>query len=222
MALLRQFYTNFTAGELSPLLSSRIDSDAYKNGVKTLRNFRIRSQGGITRRPGLQYLQTLSNVAYQSEPYVYDEDEAYIILFSNTKAEIVDVSSPTSIAQTITSCPWTTAMIGELKVAQSGDTMIIVHPDMPMQKLTRTAVDTFSRTAFACCASVASSWVAGPCGGTVRSVAPAQVIATCWGRNSGARCGLRDWRGSGDFRHVGQCWCNTMGTVRCWTGRWRR
>lgn len=149
MALLRQFYTNFTAGELSPLLSSRIDSDAYKNGVKTLRNFRIRSQGGITRRPGLQYLQTLSNVAYQSEPYVYDEDEAYIILFSNTKAEIVDVSSPTSITQTITSCPWTTAMIGELKVAQSGDTMIIVHPDMPMQKLTRTAVDTFSRTAYA-------------------------------------------------------------------------
>ena len=33
MALLRQFYTNFTSGELSPLLSSRIDTEAYKNGV---------------------------------------------------------------------------------------------------------------------------------------------------------------------------------------------
>ena len=149
MALLRQFYTNFTAGELSPLLSSRVDSDAYKNGVKTLRNFRVRSQGGITRRPGLQYLQTLSNVAYQAEPYVYDEDEAYIILFSNTKVEIVDVTSPTNITQTITSCPWTTAMIGELKVAQSGDTMIVTHPTMPMQTLTRTAVDTFARSAYA-------------------------------------------------------------------------
>ena len=132
MALLRQFYTNFTAGELSPLLSSRIDSDAYKNGVKTLRNFRIRSQGGITRRPGLQYLQSLSNIAYQTEPYVYDEDEAYIVLFSNARVDIVDVSDPANIADTITSCPWTTAMIGELKVAQSGDTMIIVHPDMAM------------------------------------------------------------------------------------------
>ena len=40
-------------------------------------------------------------------------------------------------------------MIGELKVSQSGDTMVVVHPDMAMQKLTRTAVDTFARTDYA-------------------------------------------------------------------------
>lgn len=144
MALLRSFYSNFTAGELSPLLSSRVDSDAYKNGLKTLRNYRILSQGGVRRRPGMQRLQTLSNVAFQTEPYIYDENESYILLFSNAKLEVVDVSSPSTIVDTITSCPWTTAMIGSLSVAQSGDTMIIVHPDMAMQKLTRTAVDTFS------------------------------------------------------------------------------
>ena len=150
MALLRQFYTNFTAGELSPLLTSRIDSGAYKNGSKKLRNFRMLSQGGIRRRGGLQYLLELSDVAYQVEPYIYDEDEAYILLFSNGKLEIVDASDPTSIVQTLTSQPWNTAaMIGNLQVSQSGDTMIIVHPDMPMQQLTRTAVDTFSRTAYA-------------------------------------------------------------------------
>lgn len=149
MALLRQFYTNFTSGELTPLFTARVDSNAYKNGVKDLENYRILSQGGIRRRGGLRYLQTLTNTAYQAEPYVYDEDEAYILLFSNTKLEVVDASSPTSIVQTITSCPWTTAMIGELKVSQSGDTMIVVHPDMAMQKLTRTAADTFSRTAYA-------------------------------------------------------------------------
>ena len=148
MALLRQFYTNFTAGEISPLLSSRVDTDAYKNGAKTLRNFRILSQGGIRRRPGLQYFRTLTNTTYQTEPYVYDEDEAYIVLFSNTKAEIIDITDPSTIVSTLTSCPWTTAMIGELKVAQSGDTMIVVHPDMEMQSITRTAADTFSRAAF--------------------------------------------------------------------------
>ena len=41
------------------------------------------------------------------------------------------------------------AMIGELKVSQSGDTMIVVHPDMAMQKLTRTSANTFSRAAYA-------------------------------------------------------------------------
>ena len=149
MALLRQFYTNFTSGELTPLFTARVDANAYKNGVKDLENYRILSQGGIRRRGGLRYLQTLTNTSYQAEPYVYDEDEAYILLFSNTKLEVVDASSPTSIVQTITSCPWTTAMIGALKVSQSGDTMIVVHPDMAMQKLTRTAADTFSRTAYA-------------------------------------------------------------------------
>ena len=149
MALLRSFYTNFTAGELSPLLSSRIDSNAYKNGTKKLRNFRVLSQGGIRRRGGLRYLQELDDLPYQTEPYVYDEDEAYIAIFSNQKVQFVDTSSPTTIASTITSCPWTTAMIGGLRVAQSGDTMIVVHPDMPMQKITRTAVDTFTRAEYA-------------------------------------------------------------------------
>jgi len=149
MALLRQFYTNFTSGELTPLLSSRIDSGAYKNGTKKLRNFRMLSQGGIRRRGGFKYLQELDDNAKQVESYIYDEDEAYILIFTNTKLEVVDASDPTSIVQTISSCPWTTAMIGELKVSQSGDTMIVVHPDMAMQKLNRTAADTFSRTAYA-------------------------------------------------------------------------
>jgi hypothetical protein len=102
------------------------------------------SQGGIRRRGGLRYLQELSDIAYQTEAYIYDEDEAYIALFSNARVDIVDVSDPTNIADTITSCPWTTAMIGELRVTQSGDTMIIVHPDMAMQELTRTSASTFS------------------------------------------------------------------------------
>ena len=93
MALLRQFYTNFTSGELTPLFTARVDANAYKNGVKDLENFRMLSQGGIRRRGGFRYLQTLTNTAYQSEAYIYDEDEAYILLFSNTKLEVIDASA---------------------------------------------------------------------------------------------------------------------------------
>ena len=146
MALLRQFYTNFTSGELSPLLSSRIDSEAYKNGGKTLTNVRLRAQGGVTRRPGLRYLQTLQNVPYQSEPYIYDEDESYLLLFYNNNLAIVDTSNPTALLQTISGCTWVTSSIGQMVVAQSGDTMIIVHPSHPIQKLTRTSSTNFSLT----------------------------------------------------------------------------
>jgi hypothetical protein len=148
MALLRQFYTNFSAGELSPLLSSRIDSEAYRNGANQLRNVRIKAQGGVTRRPGLRYLQTLSNITYQLEPFVYDEDEAYIILFSSNRIDIVNASSPTSVATSITSSvPWT-SQVGSLTVAQAGDTMFICHPDLAMQKLFRTGSNTFTLSNF--------------------------------------------------------------------------
>jgi len=149
MALLRQFTTNFSSGELSPLLSSRVDAEAYRNGAYRLRNVRLKAQGGCTRRPGLKYLQSLANEDYQTEAYVYDEDEAYILFFSNTKLRIVDISNPTAILQTITSCPWLTAHIGSLVVSQSGDTMFITHPAIPMQKLQRTSSTNFSRTEFA-------------------------------------------------------------------------
>jgi len=148
MALLRQYYTNFSSGELSPLLSARIDAEAYRNGANQLRNVRIRAQGGVTRRPGLRYLQTLSNVTYQAEPFVYDEDEAYIVLFSNGRVDVVNASSPTSISASITSSvPWS-SQIGTLTVAQAGDTMFVSHPDLVTQKISRTGANTFSIAPF--------------------------------------------------------------------------
>ena len=148
MALLRQFTTNFSSGELSPLLSSRVDAEAYRNGAYRLRNVRLKAQGGCTRRPGLRYLQTLVNVPYQTEAYVYDEDEAYILLFHHTKLVIVDISSPTAVLQTITSLPWQTAQIGSLVVSQSGDTMFVTHPSLPTQRITRTSSTNFSVSAY--------------------------------------------------------------------------
>ena len=70
MALLRQYYTNFSSGELTPLLSSRVDADAYRNGAYRLRDVRLKAQGGLTRRPGFRYLQTLTNTTYQTEAYI--------------------------------------------------------------------------------------------------------------------------------------------------------
>ena len=146
MALLRQFTTNFSSGELSPLLSSRVDADAYRNGAYRLRNVRLKAQGGCTRRPGLKYLQTLTTEAFQTEAYVYDENEAYLLLFSNTKLVIVDISNPTAVLQTITSMAWQTAQIGSLVVSQSGDTMFVTHPSIPTKKITRTSSTNFSVT----------------------------------------------------------------------------
>lgn len=158
MTVLRKYYTNFTSGEISPLLSSRVDSDAYRNGAKKLSNVRIRAQGGVIKRPGMKYLQTISAFSTadplknsQMESFVYDEDEAYIMLFSsnlttnNGVLTFVDVSTPNSKTEVLSNTTkWQTAQVGQLKVAQSRDTMFVVHPDKPMQKIIRTAADTFT------------------------------------------------------------------------------
>ena len=148
MTLLRTFTTNFSSGELSPLLSSRVDAEAYSNGAYRLRNVRLKAQGGCTRRPGLKYLQTLANEPFQTEAYVYDEDESYLLLFSNTKLVVIDISNPTAVLQTITSMSWLTAHIGALVVSQSGDTMFVTHPALPTTKITRTSSTNFSVTAY--------------------------------------------------------------------------
>jgi hypothetical protein len=48
--------TNFTTGEVDPLLRSRIDINQYTNALDKARNVLIQPQGGLERRPGLQYI----------------------------------------------------------------------------------------------------------------------------------------------------------------------
>ena len=48
--------TNFTTGEVDPLLKSRIDINQYYNALDQARNVLIQPQGGIERRPGLQFI----------------------------------------------------------------------------------------------------------------------------------------------------------------------
>ena len=51
--------TNFTAGELSHDLLGRVDLSAYANGAMELKNVFIEPTGGVHRRPGLKYIDTL-------------------------------------------------------------------------------------------------------------------------------------------------------------------
>ena len=52
MARIVQFQTNFSVGELDPLLRARTDLQQYKNALDTAQNVIVQPQGGIRRRPG--------------------------------------------------------------------------------------------------------------------------------------------------------------------------
>jgi hypothetical protein len=148
MAILRQFWTNFTGGELDPLLSSRVDTHAYANGAKTLTNVRILAQGGLKRRPGTKFISTLTGTSHQMEPFIFSDAQLYFFIFTASTLNVYNGTTGAAVV-TVSSCPWTSAMISDLIVAQTANTMIVTHPDLITQKILRTGASTFTVTAFA-------------------------------------------------------------------------
>ena len=61
-------HTNFTSGELDPLLHGRGDIKHYFNGADKLRNVRVLPQGGAGHRPGLEYIATVENILTHNDP----------------------------------------------------------------------------------------------------------------------------------------------------------
>ena len=62
MTVVRPLQTNFTSGELDPLLGTRDDVKHYYNGAEKLRNVVVIPQGGAFRRPGLLFRREIHPV----------------------------------------------------------------------------------------------------------------------------------------------------------------
>jgi hypothetical protein len=145
---IRTVYTNFSSGELNPLLVTRTDANAYFSGAKTLRNWYLLDEGGIMRRPGTTYKATLPG-ASRVIPFIFSNDELAVFVLSNGRLDVYD-SDGVDIQTNITSnVNWTTAQLFELNFAQFGDTVFITHRDNPILKIKRTSATTFTVTEFA-------------------------------------------------------------------------
>lgn len=72
---------SFSSGELSPLLEGRTDVKRYYSGCRTLENFVVLAQGGVTKRPGTYYIADAkdADVACRLIPFEYSTEQAYIL-----------------------------------------------------------------------------------------------------------------------------------------------
>jgi hypothetical protein len=145
MPVQRIHQASFVRGELDPKIVSRVDVVAYEQGLKKARNVLTLNQGGIERRPGTVYRATAPGDG-RLEPFIFSDDQEYIILFTNTVITIY--SSNGTLLQTITSTGIATAELMELTVTQQGDTMIIAHKNFVPRILQRTGATTFTLSAF--------------------------------------------------------------------------
>jgi len=138
--------TNFSSGEVDPLLDMRHDTGAYLNGARKLRNVALLNQGGVARRAGTNHLNTLT-ARTRLVPFEFSASERYLFAFSNTRLDIYGTDG--SLITSLTGCPWTTSILFSMTYTQAADVMIVCHQTMVTQKITRTGASTFTRAALA-------------------------------------------------------------------------
>lgn len=130
--------TNFSSGVLDPKLKGRIDLDIYYNGAEIAENVIILPQGGMTRRPGFEYLNTLANNS-RLFAFEFNTSTFYVVAFDasdwyvyNPDGTLADSGSHTLGAQ-----------IFEADYVQSRDTLILTHPLRAPSRLVRDSATSF-------------------------------------------------------------------------------
>jgi hypothetical protein len=142
--------TNFTTGELDPLLRSRIDIGQYYNGLDKARNVTVQPQGGVERRQGLQFIKQIDSGASPEDgtrliPFEFSTTQSYMLLFTHNrlyiykdKALVTNINSSGNDYLT-TAIPST--KLSTLDFAQSFDTLVLVHEDLTPFQLVRGGSD---------------------------------------------------------------------------------
>lgn len=76
---------SFSSGELSPILKGRSNLSQYGNGCETLENFVVLPQGGVTKRPGTEFIREVKNSANNTVllPFIVGTKQSYVLEFGN-------------------------------------------------------------------------------------------------------------------------------------------
>jgi len=92
MARFVSVQTNFTTGELDPLLRARVDLKSYENALETAQNVFCQPQGGVTRRPGLRFIKELPNSGASSAAngtrlvsFEFSVTDSYMLAFTHNR-----------------------------------------------------------------------------------------------------------------------------------------
>jgi hypothetical protein len=136
--------TNFTAGEISPRLLSRVDIARYQNGARTLYNTYPLVHGGARRRAGLRYTAAAKNATKRARlvPFVFNREQAFMLEFGEQYVRFYTPSgqiesspgTPYEVA-----APWDDTELSDLRYVQGADTLFLAHASYPMRKLVRYA-----------------------------------------------------------------------------------
>ena len=134
----------FSTGELAPELWGRSDLNAYANGAARLRNVFIEPSGGVRRRPGIRLIDGLDGPVRLIQ-FEFNTEQTYILAFGEKKATVFENGVSTLWFET----PFGVEHHDLLNWTQSADTLLVVHPDAPPVRISRTATGGWQVTSWA-------------------------------------------------------------------------
>lgn len=144
MARIVQFQTNFSVGELDPLLRARTDLQQYQNALETAENVTIQPQGGASRRAGLEFIYDFGSsfTSFKLIPFEFSVNDSYLLVVVTGRIYVFKGGVlQTNINGTgnpyIAVTAITAGMIDELNFTQAVDTLILLHEDLEPQRLVR-------------------------------------------------------------------------------------
>ena len=141
MSRIRQNKTTFTSGEISRRLLGRGDLSAYANGALSLRNIFIHPTGGISRRSGLSYIDTVAGAGRLID-FEFNTEQTYLLVLTDLQ---IDIYQSGVKIETLTT-PWSVSQLSQINWTQSADTLLICHPDVEPRKLSRSGTGDWGLT----------------------------------------------------------------------------
>jgi hypothetical protein len=135
--------TSFTAGEIAPRLSGRLDLDKYHQGLSTCENMVVLAHGPVIKRPGFEFINETEDVTKEARliKFEFSKEQAYILEFGDENIRVykeTGVIQDSSVPVDIVS-PYDETEIFDIKFCQNADLMILAHPDHEPYVLTRTS-----------------------------------------------------------------------------------
>lgn len=134
--------TDFTGGELDPMLLGRVNADRYGVAAKELTNMWVRVSGGAEGRAGLRFVNKARDNTGDIRliPWVYNRDQSYVLELTDNKMRLIQqgqfvTNADGTIYEIDTGIP--KDALATVRFAQSADTMIFAHPTFAPKKLVR-------------------------------------------------------------------------------------
>jgi hypothetical protein len=142
MPNLQHIQTGFEWGEISPRLLSRIDLPAYNKATKKMENAYPFVHGGATKRRGTICVKSLYDVNQRARliPFVHSLTSKFMLVLNGGQIEFIKDGVAVEVSPGVPyrlAIPYAESELADIRYAQSGTTMYLVHPNQKPKILQR-------------------------------------------------------------------------------------